>query len=319
MTQRPRFEVLAMGEVLIRLAAPSGSTLESADHLDVTIGGAEANVAVALARMGRSVAWMSRVADDPFGRRVLGELRRHGVSCEPVQMVTGARTGLYFTESGGAPRGVSVQYDRNHSAAMGMSVDTIDISWVDQADLVVVSGITPALSDGCAHLCSAVLDRAAKSGRRTVVDVNYRAKLWSPERARAVLAPLCASATVVVCTAEDARDVFGVGEADPARVAAAVSARTVVLTEGSRGVSWTSPGGSGFSPAIPTETHDRIGAGDAFCAGVVMGVLDGDLATGIRRGQAMASLARTVRGDQFLGTPTEVAAVLAADGRTDRR
>jgi sugar/nucleoside kinase (ribokinase family) len=94
---------------------------------------------------------------------------------------------------------------------------------------------------------------------------------------------------------------------------------TLVLTEGARGVSWHAADSDGFLPAIPTETFDRIGAGDAFCAGVITGLLDGDLTAGIRRGQAMASLARTMAGDLFLATAADVAAVLATDGRTDRR
>ena len=319
MNDRPRFEVLTLGEAMLRLSAPPGQLLEHTTTLEVYVGGAEANVAVALARMGRSVAWMSRVADDPFGRRIVSELRRHGVHCDPVEMVSEGRTGRYYTETGGAPRGVSVHYDRAGTTAASMSIRTLDLGWVAQATLVEMSGITAALSDDCAELCAEVLATARRNGTTSVIDVNYRARLWSPERARAVLGPLCAAADVVLCTAEDARDLFGASEPDAAALAAQIGVPTLVLTEGARGVSWHSPDSDGFLPAIPTETFDRIGAGDAFCAGVITGLLDGDLTAGIRRGQAMASLARTMAGDLFLATAADVAAVLAADGRTDRR
>ena len=319
MNARPAFDVLAVGEAMIRLSVPTGEVLELASHLEVYVGGAEANVAVALARLGRSVAWMSRVADDPLGRRIVGDLQRHGVNCLPVAVEPGSRTGLYFTELGGAPRGVSVHYDRRNSAAAAMTVANTDLTWVDQARVLVVSGITPALGDGCADMTRALVAAAQERGCRTVIDVNFRSRLWSAAQARAVLEPLCAGTDVVLCTAEDARDVFGLADPDAAGLVDRLGARAVVLTEGAAGVSWSSPDDRGSLPAIPTETLDRIGAGDAFCAGVVTGVLDDDLEAGIRRGQAMASLARTVAGDQFLGTLAEVTAVLSADGRAVRR
>lgn len=319
MNERRRFDALTVGEGLLRLAAPAGRLLEHADTLEVYVGGAEANVAVALARMGHSVAWMSQVADDPFGRRILGELRRHGVNCDPVHVVAEGRNGRYYTESGGAPRGVTVHYDRAGTTAAAMSARTLDLGWVAQAAVVEVSGITAALGDTCAELCRELLATARRVGTQSVIDVNYRARLWGPEHACDVLVPLCAAADVVLCTAEDARDLFDLPEADASALAARLGVPTLVLTEGARGVSWHSPDGIGFSAAIPTDTFDRIGAGDAFCAGVITGVLEGDLTAGIRRGQAMASLARTTAGDQFLGTAADVQAVLAAEGRSDRR
>lgn len=319
MTEGTRVEVLTLGECMIRLAAPPGQLLEHATSLDVHVGGAEANVAVALARMGRSVAWMSQVADDPFGRRIVGELRRHGVNCDPVRTVSSGRTGRFYTESGGAPRGVTVHYDRAGSAAAAMSVASLDLSWIERTAVVEFSGITPALSESCAELCTEVLAVARRTGARRVIDVNYRSRLWGVERARAVLAPLCAASDVVLCTAEDARDLFAMPEPNAAELAKQIGVATVVLTEGARGVSWHTADDDGFLPAIHTDTFDRIGAGDAFCAGVITGLLDGDLRAGIRRGQAMASLARTTAGDLFVCTGADVEAALAAEGRADRR
>ena len=114
---------------------------------------------------------------------------------------------------------------------------------------------------------------------------------------------------------------FGVESAeDPAKaLATALDVRQVVLTDGATGVHWHDDGSSGFASSIPTSTVDRIGAGDAFCAGVVIGVVDGDLVAGVRKGQAMASLKRTMAGDLFVGTAPDVAALLGESTRSVKR
>jgi len=316
-----RFDVVTVGEAMIRLSVRSGLTLETAPAYDVHIGGAESNVAVACARMGRRVAWMSRVADDVFGRRIIGELRRHGVNVDATIVEQGSRTGVYYAEIGEDPRGVAVTYDRASSAATMMSATNTDFSVLTEASVLQVSGITPAISESSAEMTAKLLAAARASGCRIVFDVNFRARLWSPEQARRVLTPMCAAADVVVCTREDAHDVFAVESPDDpaAALAALFSASQVVLTDGATGVHWHDSGTSGFAPSIPTSTVDRIGAGDAFCAGVVIGVVDGDLVAGVRTGQAMASLKRTMTGDLFLGNSADVAALLDESTRSVKR
>ncbi|MBU6200523.1 MAG: sugar kinase [Acidobacteria bacterium] len=316
-----RFEVLTVGEGMIRLSVRGGATLETAPQFEVHIGGAESNVAVACARMGRRTAWMSRLGGDVLGARFLGEMRRHGVDVGAVVLEHGSRTGVYYAEIGDDPRGVSVTYDRANSAATRMSPGNVDLSMVAEAEVLQVSGITPAISDSSAAMTSSLLASARAEGCRIVFDVNFRARLWAAEQAREVLTPLCALADTVVCTREDARDVFGVASADdPAgALAGRLGVASVVLTDGSTGVHWHHRGSSGFAPSIPTVTVDRIGAGDAFCAGVVIGVVDGDLVAGVRLGQAMASLKRTIVGDLFLGGPADVAPLLGDAGRSVKR
>jgi len=316
-----RFEVLTVGEGMIRLSVRGGATLETAPQFDVHIGGAESNVAVACARMGRRTAWMSRLGGDVLGARLLGEMRRHGVDVGAVSLEAGSRTGVYYAEIGDDPRGVAVTYDRAGSAATRMSPGNVDLSMVAKAEVLQVSGITPAISPSSAEMTAALLAAARAEGCRVVFDVNFRARLWSADTAREVLTPLCALADTVVCTREDARDVFGVAPADEPAGALAdhLSVASVVLTDGSTGVHWHHGGAAGFAPSIPTVTVDRIGAGDAFCAGVVIGTVDGDLVAGVRLGQAMASLKRTMHGDLFLGGPADVAPLLGGTGRSVKR
>lgn len=314
--------VVTLGEALIRLSVSDGRTLASARSLELLVGGAEANVAVALARLGKPATWISRVSRDPLGQRVVAELRSHGVNCDHVSWAEQSRTGVYFTEIAPAPRGISVIYDRRGSAATGISIDSVDLSPADNAAVVQVSGITAALGDSCAATALALLARGRAGGAKCVVDVNYRAKLWSAEFAASTLQPMCAAADVVVCTTEDAADVFGVHSPSPEAVGQlgkVLSAPTIVLTDGANGVWLGHEGSVDHLTAIPTTTIDRIGAGDAFCAGLIAGILENDLRLGVRLGQAMASLKHTMHGDHFLGTMADVERILGAKGRDVRR
>lgn len=310
---------VTLGEALVRLSVSDGCTLATTDSLELLVGGAEANVAVGVARLGHPATWLSCVSRDPLGRRVVAELRAHGVDCSHVRWVDGARTGVYFTEVAPPPRGVSVTYDRKGSAAAAMTPESIDFGPVTNAGVAQVSGITPALGASSAATASAFVDEARRAKTHVVLDVNYRAKLWAPDTAARILAPLCDRADVVVCTWEDARDVFGIDTAagaTAAELARRFDLEAAIVTAGADGV-WLARGGDAeMLPAIPTTTIDRVGAGDAFCAGVVVGLLEGDLRAGVRLGQAAASLKHTMRGDQYVGSRADADALLGPPGRS---
>jgi 2-dehydro-3-deoxygluconokinase len=126
--------------------------------------------------------------------------------------------GTYFVELAAPPRPVSVVYDRAGSAAAGLSPDDLPAGLVESARVVHLTGITPALSDGCRRLGLEAAERARAGKCRLTVDINYRAKLWSPEDARDCMTELAAGADLVVLTREDARDVLGI-DGEPAAVA----------------------------------------------------------------------------------------------------
>lgn len=308
------YDVVTIGEAMLRFWARPGTRLETAKELEVSVAGAEANVAVALARMGSSVAFLSRLPDSPLGRRAAHEIAGHGVDVSHVQWAPEERMGTYYVELSAPPRPTSVIYDRTDSAASRMEVG--DVAWdaVDQARIVHVSGITPALSASCREVVEAVAARA----RARSVDVNYRTKLWPAERARPVLTELCRGAEIVIVTREDARDVFGLA-GDPSDVLAGLEtltgARHVVLTLGAGGATWRSAGVEGAAPSHEAEVVDRVGAGDAFAAGVLLGWLEDDVADGVRRGLAMAALKLGIHGDQLTVDPSEVEAVMQGRDR----
>jgi 2-dehydro-3-deoxygluconokinase len=312
------FDVVTLGEAMLRLSVPPGTRLEEADRLDLHIAGAEANTAIALAQLGRRVTWLSRLPDNPLGRRVGRELRANGVDVSHLHWVSEGRMGVYFVEMATPPRGVSVVYDRAGSAAAGMEAGDFPLELVEAAKVVHLSGITPALSDSCRRLALEVARRARNAGCRVTVDINYRAKLWSPESANECLTALATGADLVVLTREDARDVFGFG-GEPEAVASAarkmLEVGTVVLTLGDQGSMWDSETGSGRVDAFPTEVVDRLGAGDAFMAGVIDGLLDDDLERGMKTGSLLASLALGSHGDHVTTTRAEVDRLIEGGSR----
>ncbi len=311
-------DVVTFGEAMIRLSAPAGEALEAAAHFNIHVAGTEANVAVTLARLGFRAGWISKLVDDPLGRRVAGELRRHGVDVSAVVWTSKGRTGLYFVEHAPPPRGVTVYYDRAASAVTTITPDEIDWAYITGAKWIHVTGITTALGESCAQTAARFLRVARSTGARVSFDVNHRRKLWSADRARATLEPLLRGVDLLFSTEEDAREVFGL-HGEPANLAAQLRQRfstpAAVVTAGVNGAWLVDGEGTAHEPAILGPEVDPIGRGDAFAAGVLWGALEGDLRAGLRYGVALATLAQTYWGDVPWSTKAEVLAVLAGRGR----
>src|SRR3989449_9080800 len=141
-------DVVTIGETMLRLSAPPGVRLEPAPELDVHVAGAESTVAIALCRLGTTAGWISGLVDTPLGRRIVNELRAHGVDVSRVLWAPDGRVGVYFLEQGIPPRQHRIIYDRAQSAMALLNPDEIDGEFVRSARLVHLTGITPALSAG---------------------------------------------------------------------------------------------------------------------------------------------------------------------------
>lgn len=314
-----RFDVTALGEPLLRLSVPAGQPLETATALDVHLGGSEGNVCAALAGLGRRTALHTRVPTGPPGRFALRALRGAGVDTGGVALADGTRLGTYYTLFAAPPRPTEVIYDRAGSAFTGFTAEMVAWDALLDTRVLHLTGITPALSPGCFELALEAAKRAKAGGVTVSFDVNYRSKLWSPGKAKKHLTSVLPLVDLLVCGEADARTVFGLRGGDRDVLAALhdlSGAAHVVLTRSLEGAAALLAGELVRVPAREATVLDRLGAGDAFAAGVLDGFLDGDLAAGLARGAALSALVLGQRGDLLVATRGELEAVL--NGSSDR-
>lgn len=314
MANPPRFEVTSLGEAMLRLNVPLGERLNDMRALRVEIGGAESNVCTALARLGRRTAWVSRLPDHALGDYVLRGLRADQVDVAAVRRAPGERIGTYFIEYAAQPRAIQVIYDRADSAAARMTPADVDWDTLLDTRLVHLTGITAALSEGCYAILTEAVARARAAGVGISFDVNFRARLWDAATAGARLRPLIAEADVLFCKSADAALLFGC-HGEPREQLRALQALTraaaVYGTFGEKGAALLAGEAFYSRPAAPVQIVDRIGSGDAFAAGALDGLLDGDPPAGLARGVALAGIALSQHGDRVLTSRAELEAVLA--------
>src|SRR6266852_2345870 len=266
-------DLVTLGEVLLRLAVPSPARIETVRQLDVQFGGAEANVAATVARLGLRTAWISALPANAWGERVRRELGAHGVDCCHVRRTEGARLGLYLLEYGVPPRPIRVLYDRRDSAFARLGVDDVDWEPVRRARLVHLSGVTAGLGDAGRALVRRAIDEAAVLS----FDVNYRTALWTPADARRFIEPILPRARYLFMGEEEAATVFGLSDGPEATLEALAHQApeaTIALLRGADG-SLVREGGRLYAPARrpAVQVVDPIGAGDAYAAGFLWATL----------------------------------------------
>jgi len=301
------YDLVTLGEVLLRLAMPSPARFETVRQLDVQIGGAEANVAAACARLGLATAWLSALPANEWGERVRRELTGHGVDCRHVRVLEGSRMGVYFLEYGAAPRPIRVLYDRRDSAFARLTVDDVDWEPVRRARLVHLSGVTPALGEGPRSL----VRRAAREASTLSFDVNYRATLWSPAEARAFVAEVLPAVRYLFVGKAEARQVFGLEGAPEDvldRLAHEAPRATIALMQGDEGATVLDSG----RLVRARRRHvvhvvDPVGAGDAYVAGVLWSLLRGrTIEDAVEAGGVVAALKCSTWGDIALVSVRDV-------------
>jgi 2-dehydro-3-deoxygluconokinase len=320
-------DVVTFGEAMIRLSPPNFRRLEQTDSLDLQVGGAELNTAVALARLGRTTAWVSRLTDNPLGRLIANRAREAGVSTEHVVWTNADRVGVYFLEFGAAPRASNVLYDRRGAAIANVTPGMVPWDRVlSGAKWFHITGITPALSRTAAETTREALQVAQAQKLQVSIDLNYRAKLWGPEEAGQWMGEFMDYCDVLVTTEEDIERVFGMKGKDYEDVAAQVARRfpvkIVAITLRENPLvwrnSWTAiayrQGELLRTRQYEVEIVDRLGAGDSFAAGLIHGLLDGDLQKGLDYGIAASALKHSIPGDFAWITRDEVEGMLKGTG-----
>ncbi|MFD6697604.1 MULTISPECIES: sugar kinase [unclassified Microbacterium] len=261
--------LIAIGESMAMVAPSRAESLLDAESIRLRAAGAESNVAGHVAALGGGAAWVSALGDDVLGRRVHQEIAAQGVDTRWVSFDAAAPTGVFFKDPG---RGVS--YYRAGSAASRMTPDAVARIPLEQAQVVHLSGITPALSDDCAAMIESVFERVAASGALLSFDVNHRAGLWSVEDAAPILRDLANRADIVFVGRDEAETLWGRPSADDVRALLPAPTRLIVK-DGDVGATEFSANGPAFVPAIPTDVVEPVGAGDAFAGGYLAGLLRG--------------------------------------------
>lgn len=335
--------VVAFGEVMLRLAAPGRERLGQGRRFDLSVGGGEANVVVSLVRLGIRGDLVTRLPSNSLGDLVVRELRGHGVGTAFIQR-GGDRVGLYFLEAGATQRPSKVVYDRAGSGAA--TIDPVTIDWPEilrGASWFHTTGITPALSEPAARAALDAVTAARTLGIPVSIDLNYRSSLWRwGGDVRSVMTGLAEQADVIVGNEEDADRVFGIraegahpeaGRLQPEAYEGVCvqlhdrfpHVKSIALTlRASHSASH-----NGWSGCLWHEGRfhvgrtydivpivDRVGAGDAFAAGLIHGLLTRPAAPAevLEFAIAAGCLKHSIPGDFNLVSRDEVEALIAGHG-----
>ncbi len=338
-------KVVTLGEIMLRLSTPGFERFVQSDSFDVTYGGGEANVAAAVTNYGLNGVFVSKVPDNAIGQSAINHLRRYGVDTQFVAR-GGKRLGIYFLETGASARASQVIYDRADAAIA--EVDASEFDWdaiLEGADWFHTTGITPALSDRAAALTLDALKAAKAKGITTSIDLNYRKKLWSKEKAQKVMTELCQYVDVCIGNEEDAETTLGF------KSAGTDITKGELNLEGYRSVFQQmkdkfnfkyiastlreshSASDNGWSALVYDGTEfyhtkqyevrivDRVGSGDSFASGFIFGLVTGlPMGEAAEFGVAASALKHTIPGDLNHATLSEVSTLMKGDasGRVQR-
>jgi 2-dehydro-3-deoxygluconokinase len=300
-TANPR-RVITAGESMALLVPPAPGRLRHATSLSLSVGGAESNVAIGLARLGIPAAWISVLGDDELGELVLHRLRAEGVDTGAVKRIPDRPTGLYLREE--VAGRLRVYYYRSGSAAATLSPAAFDPSILHGAAFLHLTGITGALSAECADFVPWAARAARDAGVLVSYDVNYRSRLWPPPAARAATEALLPFVDVLFLGDEEATALWG-WEADAALDhLSEAGPRELILKLGAKGCAALVDGERLTSPGFSARQLDPIGAGDAFAAGYLAATLWGwPPEKRLRTANAMGALCVQNLGD-YEGLPS---------------
>jgi len=331
--------IVTFGEIMLRLSPQGCQRFVQAEVLDAVYGGGEANVAVSLANYGHSVAYVTKLPDNEIGQGAVNSLRRYGVDTSMI-VRGGRRVGIYFAETGSAMRPSKVVYDRAGSAIAEAEAGDFDF------DRIMVgarwfhwTGITPAISDRAAVLVGLACKAAKRAGATVSCDLNFRKKLWTPEKAQSVMRPLMEYVDVCIGNEEDAELCLGFKpDADVAHGKTDAEGYKAIFEQMAREFGFKyvastlresfSASHNGWKAMIYNGREfyisrrydiepivDRVGGGDAFAAGLIHGLLTKpSQAEALEFAVAASALKHTIPGDVNMVSTAEVEALAAGDG-----
>ena len=338
-------KIITFGELMLRLAPENYLRFVQSEKYEATFGGAEANVAVSLANYGMDVAFVSKLPAHEIGQAAVNSLRKYGVDTTYVAR-GGERVGIYYCEKGASQRPSKVIYDRAYSSIA--TAQKADFDWdkiFGGASWFHFTGITPALSDGVADICLHACKKVKEKNITVSCDLNFRKKLWSKEKAGAVMGELCKYVDYCIANEEDAKDVFGIeaensditgGKLDKEGYISVAEKLTekfhfkgvaITLRESKSandndwsGMLYTG-GKAYFSKKYSMHIVDRVGGGDSFGAGLIYSLISGyESQKAIEFAVAASCLKHSIEGDYNMVSLAEVNALANgnATGRVQR-
>ena len=338
-------KVVTLGEIMMRLSTPGYERFVQSDSFDVTYGGGEANVAAAICNYGNNGTFVTKVPDNALGQAAINHLRRYGVDTQFIAK-GGQRLGIYFLETGASMRASQVIYDRAGASIADAEVKEFNFDKIlEGADWFHTTGITPALSDKCAAVAEAALKAAKAKGITTSIDLNYRKKLWSKEKAREIMTKLCQYVDVCIGNEEDADTTLGFkakgtditkGELNlegykdvfkqmKEKFNFKYIASTLRESHSASDNGWSALvyDGKEFYHTRQYEVRivDRVGSGDSFASGFIHGLVTGmAMKDAAEFGVAASALKHTIPGDLNHATVKEVMDLVQGDasGRVQR-
>ena len=332
-------KIVTFGEIMLRLSSPFNSRIVQSQSFDVHYGGGEANVAVSLANYGHDVSFVTKLPNNLLGDAALNALRKYGVDISKIAR-GGERLGIYYLETGASMRPSTVIYDRKYSSIYEATEEDFDFDSVFEGkDWFHFTGITPALNDKVAHLVELACIAAKKHGCTISCDLNFRKKLWTSEKAVAVMSKLMKYVDVCIGNEEDAEKCLGFKAKDTDVTKGLLNIGgyesvfkqmkekfgfKYIATSLRESLSASDNNWSGLlydgkdfylSKKYAVRIVDRVGAGDSFAAGVIHGLLTyKDPQQAIEFAVAASALKHTIPGDFNHVSVKEVETLMAGDG-----
>jgi 2-dehydro-3-deoxygluconokinase len=312
-------DVATLGEAMAVLTPTASGALRDVSVFEKDVGGSELNVAIALQRLGHPARWSGRLGADELGNEVVATLRREGVDTTCAELRAGQRTGLYLKEQRTADQ-LRVHYYRHQSAATTLTAQDLDLGAVTDARVVHLSGITAMIAPDAPELVESVARAARDGGRLVTFDANVRAALLGDRDARELLAPVLALAHVVVLSEHEADLLIGGWDDDHLRRALTELGCELVVVHGGWGAVAADDSGVTRAESHAVQVVDAVGAGDAFAAGLISGLLRRwPLADVLALANACGACAVGLRGDaRSMPYEADVLALLGRTSTTDR-
>ena len=338
-------KIVTLGEIMLRLSPAGNYRFVQSESFQIFPGGGEANVAVSLANYGHTACFVSKLPSHEIGQIAVNALRRYGVKTEYISR-GGDRVGLYYAETGASMRPSKVIYDRAHSAIAEADISDFDFDKImEDADWFHWSGITPAISDKAAEIVRVACEAAKRHGVTVSVDLNFRKKLWTSEKAISVMRPLMQYVDVCIGNEEDANMCLGYkpdADVEGGKTDAegyyeifkgmmkefgfkyVVSTLRESYSASHNGWKALIYDGKTFYESEHYDINpiiDRVGGGDSFSAGLIHGLLSyKDQAKALEFAVAASALKHTIPGDFNLVSTSEVESLAKgnANGRVQR-